>query len=100
WGILLAGFGVIFLLRLPVLRWRPAWVETCDRIGLLVLGWLLLLAVSWVTWLIFLFVAIGTYVGLKWLLQFAGRARVRYLALLIPLQLAPLFYFKYADFVA
>src|SRR5438477_1151897 len=99
WEILFAGLGIVFLFRLPFSRLRPTWVGTYDRIGLLLLGWLLLLAVSRVTCLIFMLVAVGTYLGLKWLLHVEGRARMRYLFLLIPLQLAPLFYYKYANFV-
>ncbi len=100
WEILLSALAAIFLFRTLVSRWFPARLGTFDRIGLLLLGWILLLAVSWVTCLIFLLVAVGTYFGLKWLLHFEGRARARYLLLLIPIQLAPLFYYKYADFVA
>ena len=100
WEILLTALGAILVCRLPFERWWPTQVETYDRLGLLALGWLLLLAVSRVTCLIFLLVAVGTYVGLKGLLHLEGRARKRYLLVFIPLQLAPLFYYKYADFVA
>jgi D-alanyl-lipoteichoic acid acyltransferase DltB (MBOAT superfamily) len=99
WQILFGGFCIIFLLRLAFSLCRPAWLQTYDQIALLLLGWVLLLAVSWITCLIFLLVAVGSYVGLRWLLHVEGIARARYLFLLIPLQLAPLFYYKYADFV-
>jgi len=100
WGILFGGIGVILLLRLPFGRFWPNRLDVYDRIGLLLLGWVLLLAVSWITCLIFLLVAVGTYLGLKWLWHVEGRGRTRYLLVLIPLQLAPLFYYKYANFVA
>src|SRR6266849_1621529 len=100
WEILFAGLALLLLARVAASRLGPNRLGIYDRVGLLLLGWLLLLAVGWLTCLIFLLVAVGTYVGLKWLLRFEGRARARYLLLLIPLQLAPLFYFKYADFVA
>ncbi len=99
WQILFTALAVVLLLRVLFVRWLPARLQSCDRIGLLLLGWLLLLAVSWITFIIFLVVALGTYVGLRYLLRFADRVQMRSLLILIPLQLAPLFYFKYADFV-
>src|SRR6266566_779572 len=97
WQILFTALAVVLLLRVLFVRWLPARLQSCDRIGLLLLGWLLLLAVSWITFIIFLVVALGTYVGLRYLLRFADRVQMRSLLILIPLQLAPLFYFKYAD---
>lgn len=42
---------------------------------------------------------LGTYVGLRWILRYHGRAPRPYLAILIPLQLLPLLFFKYGAFL-
>jgi D-alanyl-lipoteichoic acid acyltransferase DltB (MBOAT superfamily) len=47
-----------------------------------------------------LVVAITTYVGLAWILKYHARHAFKYLLVLIPLQVLPLVYYKYADFVA
>src|SRR6266850_1548823 len=95
---LLLGLGIILGLRWGVLRFFPKCVVVFDKIALLVLGLTLLLCVSWVTFLIFLAVAVATYLGLAWILEYHAQHASKYLLLLIPLQLLPLFYTKYADF--
>ena len=99
WELLAGALAVVLLLR-SVLARSGKLAADFDRCGLIFIGLVLLLAVSRVTFLIFLLVAVGTYFGLKWILQAHGRAPRRYLFVLIPLQLLPLFYYKYADFVA
>src|SRR4051812_10492166 len=99
WELLAATLGVVVILRVVLARTGKLTADF-DRCGLIFIGLVLLLAVSRVTFLIFLVVAVGTYFGLKWILQMHGRAPRRYLLVLIPLQLLPLFYYKYADFVA
>lgn len=94
WGYLLLGLIVVFVFRL--IFGRREWV---DKVGLLFLGLFLLWCVSWITFVIFLCVAIGTYAGLGWILKYHARHSSKYLLLLIPLQLLPLFYYKYADFL-
>lgn len=98
WGFLLAGLGLIALLRFalrPVLGIRR---DMFDKVALVSLGLFLLLCVSWVTCVIFLVVAVGSYLGLKWLLSYDEKRRWHGLYLLIPLQLLPLAYYKYANF--
>lgn len=58
----------------------------------------LLLSVGWVTFVIFLVVALSSYAGLARILRHDPRRASIYLLILIPLQLTPLLYFKYADF--
>ena len=98
WGLLLAGLGGIALLRL-LFRFLPVLTrELFDKLALFSLGLFLLLCVSQVTFVIFLTVAVGSFVGLKWVLRHEERARQRYLFLLIPLQLLPLVFYKYSNF--
>ncbi len=100
WEYLFIGLTAILGLRILCTR-IPGWtLEVFDKVALLSLGLFLLLCVSWLTVVIFLVVAITTYVGLAWILKHHARHAFRYLLALIPLQLAPLFYYKYADFVA
>jgi D-alanyl-lipoteichoic acid acyltransferase DltB (MBOAT superfamily) len=98
WGLLLVGLMVIIVLR-PLLRLIPGLKDgVFDKLALFSLGLFLLFCVSRVTFVIFLVVAVGSYVGLQWVLKReAGRQR-RYLFALIPLQLLPLVYYKYANF--
>ncbi len=98
WEYLLTGLVIIVALR----RILPAVVTrgpTFDKLALLVLGLVLLVAVSWVSFVLYLVVDVVTYLGLGWIQRHHSRHAVKYLWALIPLQLFPLFYFKYADFV-
>lgn len=94
WEILAGALAAIFAVR-ALLRNRPVWF---DKAALLSLGLFLLWSISGVTFVIFLLVAVLSYFGLKWILQFHGRAPRPYLFLLIPLQLLPLLFCKYGDF--
>lgn len=98
WGLLFAGLGVIFLARRAWRSMHPTRVPQFDRVALIGLGMFLLLCVSWLTFAIWLAVALGSYAGLDWVLRHDPNRRLRYLAIFIPLQLAPLAYYKYADF--
>src|SRR5436309_15412822 len=98
WGLLLAGLGLITLLRLalrPVLGVRR---DEFDKVALFSLGCFLLICVSWVTFVVFFVVAVGSYLGLKGLLRYPEKTRWHGLYVLIPLQLLPLAYYKYANF--
>jgi D-alanyl-lipoteichoic acid acyltransferase DltB (MBOAT superfamily) len=98
WALLLAGLAAIALLR-PFFRNSLFFQgDTFDKTALFSLGLFLLLCVSRVTFAIFLAVAIGSYVGLKWVLTQPEEKRSRYFYLLIFLQLLPLAYYKYANF--
>jgi D-alanyl-lipoteichoic acid acyltransferase DltB (MBOAT superfamily) len=67
-------------------------------VALISLGMFLLLCVSLLTFLIWLAVAVLSYFGLKRVLQSRPERRWSLLVVLIPLQLAALFYYKYSDF--
>src|ERR1041385_8060073 len=98
WGLLAIGMTVIVLLRWILSSWLGTRREDFDKAGLLSLGLFLLLCVSWVTFIIFLVVAILSYVGLMWILRHDPRRWHYYLFVLIPLQLAPLVCYKYGNF--
>jgi len=98
WEYLVAGLLAIGAIRWVVHQCQPARLPLSDKLSLAGLGLFLLFCVSWVTLIIYLVVAIGTYVGLAWVLRHHARHAFKYLALLIPLQLTPLFFFKYTDF--
>ena len=99
WQLLAAGLAVIILLHLLVEKIWPAALDRFDKLALFGLGLFLLSRVSWVTLLIFLAVALGSYAGLSLILRHPEQKRRAYLWVLIPLQLAPLAYYKYANFV-
>src|SRR6185503_8613252 len=94
------SLGLVLLVRLFYVRLFPPQISNFDKVGLLSLGLSLLLAVSWVTFAIFLVVAIFSYVGLAWIMKYHARRAPAYLLILIPLELTPLAYYKYADFLA
>jgi alginate O-acetyltransferase complex protein AlgI len=99
WQLLLAGLGLIVLIRWLLARQKPGGLATYDRVALCSLGLYLLACVSWLTLVIFLAVALCSYFGLKWILAHDEKRRAHYLLILIPLQLLPLLYYKYANFV-
>jgi alginate O-acetyltransferase complex protein AlgI len=98
WLLLLGGLAVILLLRVGFRRLYPQAIQRFDQVSLLALGLLMLLRVSWVTLVIYVVVAVGTYAGICWILRRTPERRRMFLLVLIPLQLSPLFYYKYADF--
>jgi D-alanyl-lipoteichoic acid acyltransferase DltB (MBOAT superfamily) len=98
WVLLLSGLGVVLLVRLPLVRLLGERIGHYDKVGLAGLGLFLLLSVSWVTCLIFVVVAVVSYVGMWWLARQGTRGRGWLLFVLIPLQLLPLLYYKYANF--
>jgi D-alanyl-lipoteichoic acid acyltransferase DltB (MBOAT superfamily) len=100
WGLLLGGLAVVLSLRMAVAFAVRRALPAFDKLGLLSLGWFLLASMSWVTFIIFLIVAVTTYVGLGWIVRYHTQHSFKYLLVLIPLQLAPLIYYKYADFIA
>ena len=94
WTILLAGLAFVLALRLFV---AAGIRQIYDKLALISLGLLLLFVTSWLSFVIFLVVAVGTYWGLYLIIRFEG-ASLKYLAILIPLQIAPLCFYKYGDF--
>jgi len=99
WELLIGALVLILAVRFLVWRLHQASLEWFDKLALLSLGLFLLMCVSWVTFIIYLVVAVGTYVGLAWVLRHKQMVRGRYLFVLLTLQLLPLFYYKYANFV-
>lgn len=88
------------ILRLIIALCRREWLSSYDRGALAGLGLFLLGAVSWLTLVIFLVVAIVSYLGVAWILQHDRLRSKCYLGVLLPLQLMPLLYYKYAGFIA
>ncbi len=101
WELLLGGLLVdsCCCARSTALCATPDQRTTFDKSALLALGLSLLLAVGPLTFGIFLAVAVGTYAGLKRILHHSPSSYRHYQFILIPLQLLPLAYFKYANFI-
>ena len=78
---------------------RDAAIGLYDRCAILSVGLFLLGCASLMTLAIFLFVCLVTYVGLTLFVGSSGVHRYALIAVLVPLQLAPLLYYKYADFL-
>lgn len=100
WELLALGLGAVLLLRALLRRVHPGGSAGYDKGALAALSLFLLGCVSWLTLGIFLAVTFGTYLGLAWILRQPAGHRRAALFVLIPLQLLPLFYYKYAHFVA
>lgn len=100
WEYLLSGLGIIVGLRFLISKWLRGKEPLYDKLALFLLGLVLLVAVSWVTFIIYLVVVAVTYSGLWWIQTYHAHHAKKYLAIVIPFQLAPLVYYKYADFVA
>ena len=100
WSLLLRGLVLVVLLRFVVGRVAKEQVGDFDKCALSVLSAVLLGAVELTTLVVFLVVAITTYIGVRRLHDRDVAVGKRILWLLIPLQLAPLIWFKYAHFIA
>jgi alginate O-acetyltransferase complex protein AlgI len=98
WVILFSGLGFIFAGRVLVVLMRKGALQVYDKATLGILGLYMLGIVSWLTLTIYGVVILTTYFGLK-LITKRGHGSVHWLWFLIPLQLAPLFYYKYARFI-
>jgi D-alanyl-lipoteichoic acid acyltransferase DltB (MBOAT superfamily) len=98
WGLLIAGLCTVVVLRLVFAAVRPQKLADFDRVALLALGMFLLFHVNALTFAIWLAVSLGTWAGVWLINKYHPGSGSRYLWILIPAQLAPLFYFKYADF--
>lgn len=69
-----------------------------DRVALAAIGFLLLMAVGWLTCVVYAFVLLVTYGGLRWIV--AGGAGRRVWAIpLVAVQFAPLLFYKYGHFL-
>lgn len=98
WFLLLAGLLCIGLTRRAARLLLARAPQDLDKILLCGLGLFLLFCVSWVTFTVFVGVAVGSYGGLLWILQRPESTHRRYAGILIVLQLLPLLYYKYAHF--
>jgi D-alanyl-lipoteichoic acid acyltransferase DltB (MBOAT superfamily) len=99
WVLLITGLAIVLTLRVMMRGALGPRIEFYDKAALAALGLTMLLSVSWETFVIFLVVAIVSYSGMALLTSRPGPRRKRWLALLIPLQLGPLLYYKYANFL-
>lgn len=100
WILLASGISAVVVLRVALARARIGSART-DRIALAVLNLSLLFAVHWLTFAIFAAVVTLVYATARWLSRLANRrARRVGLCALIPVQLAPLLYYKYGNFLA
>src|SRR5215207_9643481 len=101
WYVILVCLGAIFGLRvvLSVTLQKAFPIQRYDQIALAALGLSLLWAASWETFLVFVCVTASTYIGVLLIIRHGGRHWV-WLGILIPLQLGPLIYYKYANFIA
>jgi D-alanyl-lipoteichoic acid acyltransferase DltB (MBOAT superfamily) len=98
WILLAAGLTAISLVRWVLGRTLAQRPTGFDRAALFALGLFLLACVSVTTVLIFLTVTLGSYLALSWLTRHPRRGFRPALLVLIPLQLLPLLYYKYANF--
>ena len=99
WIILFGGLGMIVAMRPVVMIFRRSLLQWYDKTALFLLGLFMLGVVSWVTLVIFITVVLTTYFGLL-AINRKGHGSVHWLWLLVPLQLAPLLYYKYSRFLA
>jgi len=103
WSSLLGVLLPILLIRPFFIRLtakNPKAVSLYDRSSLLLIGLFLLGCANLWTLIIFLSVKFITYFGLAFILQQKNRNKNLFLFFLVPIQLAPLIYYKYADFLA
>jgi D-alanyl-lipoteichoic acid acyltransferase DltB (MBOAT superfamily) len=99
WVLLFLGLGIILLVRSLLRRTSETACTRFDKVGLAGLGLVLLLAVNWLTCVIFVVVAITSFVGLAWIVKWHPRRARLYLVVLVPLQMLPLAYYKYSEFL-
>jgi D-alanyl-lipoteichoic acid acyltransferase DltB (MBOAT superfamily) len=98
WLLLIVGLVAIVLVRHAARLILARQPQDLDKVLLCGLGLFLLVYVGWVTFIVFVGVAAGSYVGLLWILRRPAATHRRYLFVLIVLQLLPLLYYKYAHF--
>lgn len=95
WLLLAGGLGLSLLVRLAVPgSARPRY----DRVALALVGTSLLIAVSWLTFLVYAGVMLVTYLGLQWITADLDSRR-KWALPLVAVQLAPLLVYKYGRFV-
>ncbi len=98
WGIMAAGLGAIYAIRILVARRSEDAVIRFDKAALMVLGIALLFAVNILSCALFVAVTVASHRSMAWILSRPKGRRHRHMIWLVPLQLTPLCLFKYADF--
>ncbi len=102
WGYLIIALGIALAGRVffgkSLLR-APGACSLYDRSSILLVSLWLLGCMSWLTLGIFLSVCILTYIGMWCFVRAGTRGKWMLMVVLIPLQLLPLGYFKYSDFL-
>lgn len=100
WKAFSVGFFIIGLTLCIVRAVRGHWGSRLGKLGVLVLSLSLLASESWETLAVFLWVTVVGYIGLYLLQTYSlGKHRVFGIVIIIVAQIAPLFYYKYSDFV-
>lgn len=99
WIVLVTGLALIVVARLGAKALWPKSLPVFERACLAALSLALLLGVGAFTFLVFLTVVLGTYVACRYAEGAPWPMRRAVLLLVIPLQLTPILYFKYADFL-
>jgi D-alanyl-lipoteichoic acid acyltransferase DltB (MBOAT superfamily) len=95
WLLLAGGLFLALVVRIGIPTGSR---DRYDRVALALIGMSLLMAVSWLTFVVYAVVMGVTYLGLLWIGSHPGR---RAWALpLVAVQLAPLLFYKYGDFLA
>lgn len=98
WYILFSSLALVFLSRRIFCIKDERHVMVFDKVTLAIMGMTMLLFVSWLTFVIFALVAIGSYFGMVWLSRHQNVNHSYYLLVLLPLLIAPIIYYKYSDF--
>lgn len=101
WGLLALAFAVVLVSRMFLPKVLRVNLGTYDRVGLAAVGLFLLGCVSFQSLGIFTAVSVITYLGLLFILKKKEPTsrKAKWLWILIPLQLLPLAFFKYGDFL-
>jgi len=99
WIVLVTGLALIVVVRAGVQWVAPARLPTFERVGLALLSLALLFGVGAFTFLVFVSVVLVTYISARFAQDRPWPLRRTVLLVIIPLQLAPILYYKYADFI-
>ena len=100
WEVFLIGFCVVGLVQICIRLITGEWNTLVGKLSILPLSLSLLAAESWETLLVFLWVVVTGYMGLVALGSIPpGKRRKLGIGLVVAVQIAPLFYYKYSNFV-
>ena len=100
WTVFIVGFSVIALIQFLIRLIFGHWHVLVGKVSILVLSLSLLASESWETLVVFLWVVLIGYTGLVILGKFSpGKRRKLGITVIVVAQIAPLFYYKYSNFV-